>query len=105
MLRNYLTVTSINPPERATTVANSCDKELYTFCIMAFSMVWKGKSGQYRNAALEGIEQITKKLATYFPPRENKVNELSNKPVIIKNSRISSNFNKLRCQLNNFEVT
>ena len=42
------------------------------------------RSGQYRNAALEGIEQITKILATYFPPRKNKVNELSNKPVIIK---------------------
>ena len=48
MLRNYLAVTLINPPERATTVTNSCDKELYTFCIMAFAMVWKGKSGHHR---------------------------------------------------------
>ena len=48
MLRNYLAVTLINPPERATTVTNSCDKELYTFCIMAIAMVWKGKSGHHR---------------------------------------------------------
>ena len=44
------------------------------------------RSGQYRNGAIEGIEQITKILATYFPPWEDNPNELSNKPVIIKNN-------------------
>ena len=57
MLRNYLAVTLINPPERATTVTNSCDKELYTFCIMAFAMVWKGKDLRVhcRTGSLEGL--------------------------------------------------
>jgi uncharacterized membrane protein len=53
---------------------------------VAHAMQKAFRSGQYRNGALEGIEQITKILATYFPPREDNPNELSNKPVIIKNN-------------------
>lgn len=40
--------------------------------------------GDFRRGSLEGIERITRMLATHFPPGADNPNELSNKPVIIK---------------------
>ncbi|MCD2451738.1 TPM domain-containing protein [Methylicorpusculum oleiharenae] len=40
--------------------------------------------GDFRRGALEGIERITKILATHFPSDATNKNELSNTPVIVK---------------------
>jgi uncharacterized membrane protein len=40
--------------------------------------------GDFRGGSLEGIERISKILATHFPSGESNPNELSNKPVIVK---------------------
>ncbi|MEQ1635701.1 MAG: TPM domain-containing protein, partial [Methylococcales bacterium] len=42
------------------------------------------REGHFRAGALDGINRITTMLATFFPPREQNVNELPNKPVIIR---------------------
>ncbi|HEY8220203.1 MAG TPA: TPM domain-containing protein [Methylobacter sp.] len=40
--------------------------------------------GDFLNGALQGIERITTLLATHFPPGADNLNELSNKPVIVR---------------------
>jgi len=41
--------------------------------------------GDFRRGSLEGIERITRMLATHFPAATDNPNELSNKPVVINN--------------------
>jgi TPM domain len=40
--------------------------------------------GDFRQGSLQGIEEITRLLATYFPANSGNINELPNRPVIIK---------------------
>jgi uncharacterized membrane protein len=40
--------------------------------------------GEFRRGSLIGIEQLTQLLANHFPPGAKNVNELPNKPVILK---------------------
>jgi uncharacterized membrane protein len=40
--------------------------------------------GDFRQGSLQGIEEITSLLATYFPANPDNTNELPNRPVIIK---------------------
>ncbi len=42
------------------------------------------RQGNFREGSLKGIEAITVLLATHFPPNADNINELPNKPVIIK---------------------
>jgi uncharacterized membrane protein len=42
------------------------------------------KQGKFREGSINGIEAITVLLATHFPPNADNINELPNKPVIIK---------------------
>lgn len=42
------------------------------------------QSGDFLHGSLQGIERITMLLAAHFPPDTDNLNELSNKPVIVK---------------------
>jgi uncharacterized membrane protein len=42
------------------------------------------RQGLFREGAIKGIEKITVLLATHFPARSENLNELPNRPVIIK---------------------
>ncbi|NOT84968.1 MAG: hypothetical protein HOP02_09410 [Methylococcaceae bacterium] len=51
---------------------------------VATAMQSQFSAGRFRPGALEGIQQITTLLARFFPPGAKKINELPNKPVIIR---------------------
>ncbi|TAK61499.1 TPM domain-containing protein [Methylobacter sp.] len=51
---------------------------------VAEAMQKEYQQGDFLRGSLQGIERITMLLATHFPPGENNLNELSNKPVIVK---------------------
>jgi uncharacterized membrane protein len=42
------------------------------------------RQGNFRQGSLQGIEEITALLATHFPASSDNINELPNRPVIIK---------------------
>jgi uncharacterized membrane protein len=42
------------------------------------------RAGQFRDGALEGIRRVTDLLAAHFPPGSRNLDELPNKPVILK---------------------
>jgi uncharacterized membrane protein len=42
------------------------------------------RQGKFREGSIKGIEAITALLANHFPPKADNINELPNKPVIIK---------------------
>ena len=51
---------------------------------IAEAMQKEFQQGDYRAGALQGIMLITELLAKHFPPKATKLNELPNRPVIIK---------------------
>lgn len=53
--------------------------------VIATAMQREFHQGHYQAGALLGIQQISQLLAEHFPPGANKLNELPNQPVIIKN--------------------
>lgn len=52
--------------------------------MIAEAMQKEFRQGDFRRGSLEGIELITRVLASHFPSGVNNPNELSNKPVIVK---------------------
>jgi uncharacterized membrane protein len=51
---------------------------------IAQAMQQQFRAGHFREGALEGIRRITTQLATFFPPGAQNLNELSNKPIIVR---------------------